>query len=433
MYITTRNKLPKVDFYNALLTGLAPDGGLYIPDHFPNLKTEIAEHMQTFSLPTLGTNILKHFDTGIPENDLEILIKNALSFPIPLVPLRENMFLLEVFHGPTLSFKDVGARFMANVLSYFLQQKNQRVIILVATSGDTGSAIAHAFHNKPNVDVFILFPSKKISFLQEQQMTTLGGNVHAIEVEGTFDDCQAFVKKALLDDEIRQNHILTTANSINISRLLPQILFHGWGVVQLFQQGISIPPILSVPSGNFGNLVSALYAERIGIPIENFIAATNINAIVPRYLETGSFVSQPSQKSYSNAMDVGNPSNFERLLAFFNNDLEAIRNSIKGISITDEQTIEQIRKTYEQTGYILDPHTAVGVAAAKAAGIRNDLPIIVTATAHPAKFPEVIKFALGFDIELPPSLKATLDLPKKVVKIKPQYSELKTLLLYSKS
>jgi threonine synthase len=428
-FFSTRNNALATSFESALFQGLAPDGGLYIPDELPRLSSDFLDQAKSISLVQLGESIISQFLPEIAPADLREIIKNTLTFPIPLVSLGENRFVLEVFHGPTLAFKDVGARFMANMLAFFFKKHNRTLNILVATSGDTGSAIAHAFHQIPGVDVFILYPSKKITLLQEKQMTTLGGNIHALEVAGTFDDCQRLVKTALLDNDIKAKKTVTTANSINISRLLPQVIYHAFGVTSLQQQGMTKAPVLSVPSGNFGNLTAAIYAGRMGFEISHFIAATNINAIVPHYLETGLFTPAPSRESFSNAMDVGNPSNFERLQALYFGDYHKMRDAITGISVSDADTLLSIRESYEKTGYILDPHTAVGVMAAKKLMPESTSPLIVTATAHPAKFPDVIKRALGFDIHLPESLQLALAKPKIAIEIPADFGEFKRVLL----
>lgn len=428
-YLSTRDPHISSGFHDALIHGLAPDGGLYIPETFPLFSPDTIQHTSADTLSKLGLRIMSSFITEVPIESLESILKKSLSFPIPLMHLDENIYLLEVFHGPTLAFKDVGARFMAGMLSYFLTRENKKINIIVATSGDTGSAIANAFHLMPNIDVYILYPSKKITFLQEQQMTTLGGNVHAIEVTGTFDDCQRLVKAALLDNDIRSQRLLTTANSINVGRLLPQIIYHAHGLCQLRKLQPDAEPTLIVPSGNFGNLTSAVYAQIMGFPIRHFVAATNINAVVPHYLTTGIFKPQPSIHSYSNAMDVGNPSNFERLNACYQNDYQRMAQDIDGVSISDAQTLQEIRDTYTKTGYILDPHTAVGVASARI--WRNDFntPLVVTATAHPAKFPEVIQQAIGIEPEIPDRLKAALNNKKKAVLIPPLLDVFKEMLI----
>jgi threonine synthase len=412
--------------------GLAPDGGLYIPEYFPVLPPDDISSLRQIGLSQLSEMILSPYLSEIPVTDLNTIIASSLNFPIPLIRLEPDVFLLEVFHGPTLAFKDVGARFMAHMIDYYLRQRNEQLTILVATSGDTGSAIAHAFHRVANVEVYVLYPSKKISHLQEQQMTTLGDNIHALEVMGTFDDCQHLVKKALMDDGIREKRALSTANSINIARLLPQIIYHSWGIVQ-FQRMNNMPlPNLSVPSGNFGNLTAAIYAHKMGVPMGHFIAATNINAIVPEYLATGKFAPAPSKQSYSNAMDVGNPSNFERLMALYDSKHKEMIKDVSGISVSDQQTLAEIRHTYEATNYILDPHTAVGVVAAREyrrAHFTVKNPVIVTATAHPAKFPEVIKRAINIDIGLPPQLQEAMNKTKQAQQISSDYHEFKNLLL----
>lgn len=431
-FISTRDLSHAVDFKTALLHGLAPDGGLYIPSEIPRLPPDFFSTIDSMDLHELGFQIIKLFLPDIPESILQKIIEESLSFPIPLKKLNNQTYLLEVFHGPTLAFKDVGARFMARILSYFLNQEKRKISILVATSGDTGSAIAHGFHKMENIDVFVLYPSEKISRLQEQQMTTLGDNIHVLEVLGTFDDCQKLVKQALLDDNLSRHRLLTTANSINITRILAQIIYHSWGVVQLHQLGEKRKPILSVPSGNFGNLTAALYAKRMGIPIQHFIAATNKNAIVPLYLKTGKFKPRASQKTYSNAMDVGNPSNFERMQVLYQHELSQMQAEITGIPISDKETLETIAKTYQATQEILDPHSAVGLAAAEIyqqSFSSNTQPIIVTATAHPAKFQEVITEALKQEIPLPASLQKTLNLKKKTSKILPNYVEFQKILI----
>jgi threonine synthase len=433
-FISTRHVAPPTTFFDALLNGLAPDGGLYIPRQFVHLTEAFLKHAEDCTLLQLGEAIMENFLPEIPRADMQKIMQDTLTFPIPLITLEHNLYLSEVFHGPTLAFKDVGARFMANALSYYLKNKNMKLTIIVATSGDTGSAIAHGFHKTPNIEVYILYPSGKITNLQEKQMTTVGDNIHALEVTGTFDDCQLMVKSALMDDEIKTKMHLTTANSINIARLLPQTIYPRWALEQIKKINPTADPTMVVPSGNFGNLVAALYAKGVGFPINHFVAATNANAIVPSYLQSGEFIPKPTEHTLSNAMDVGNPSNFERLTFLYNNNYRNMRHDISGISISDTETLAQIRRTYENSGHILDPHTAVGVAAAKQFQIQessNTDPIIVTATAHPAKFPEVIKEAIGIDIPLPEALQMALNLPKQTTVIAPQFDAFKAILLAS--
>lgn len=430
-YVSVKGTSLAVSFRDALFLGMAPDGGLYVPELIPHLPPPFLDSLSSQSLHSIGRQVVSLFAGSIPERDLATLIDRAWTFPIPLRKIEENLFLLELFHGPTLAFKDVGARFMAQALSYFLQQEQRKITIAVATSGDTGSAVAHGFFNVPNVEVFVLYPSGKISKLQEQQMTTLGGNIHALEVEGTFDDCQRLVKQALSDREVVDVCNLTTANSINVGRLIPQIVYYVWAIGQLRSlYGVQAPPAVVVPSGNFGNLTAAVYARSMGTPIDGFIAATNANDVVPEYLASGTFTPRPSVQTYSNAMDVGNPSNLARLQFVYKNHVEAMRRDIEAVSVTDEETLDEIRRTYERTGTILDPHTAVGVHSARTVfGSVFSKPVIVAATAHPGKFPEVIEKALGTKMPVPTSLLKSLDQPKRSVKIAPEYQTVRNLLL----
>jgi threonine synthase len=424
-FTSTRNHELSDSFHDAMLHGLAPDGGLYIPTEYPHLLEQFISCSNQCSLNQLSLAVITPFISEIPVSSLKEILDEALNFPIPLIKLENELYLLELFHGPTLAFKDVGARFMAKVTEHYLSRENRKLTILVATSGDTGSAIAHAFHHMENIEVFILYPSGKISFLQEQQMTTLGGNVKALEIDGTFDDCQRLVKAALLDRDLHKQRTITTANSINIARLLPQVIYQAWATCQFRQLGHTDDPYLCVPCGNFGNLTSAVYAKSMGFPIKKFIAATNINSIVPHYLATGQFIPAPSQRSLSNAMDVGHPSNFERLLSFYQNDVDMMRQKITGISISDTQTLAEIRSTYELTGYILDPHTAVGVAAARQSNLS---PVIINATAHPAKFPDIIERAIGISPEIPERLRVMLERKKHSIKVSAKYEDLKKIL-----
>jgi threonine synthase len=427
---------PAVGFREALFRGLAPDGSLYIPESFPSLRVSSEDPSPRRHLPEVAAQLLSFFIEDIPASKIRQICEQAFSFPIPLVKLEEDLYLLELFHGPTLAFKDVGARFMASALSYFLEQEEQELTIIVATSGDTGSAVAHGFFNTPHVSVFVLYPSGKISRLQEQQMTTLGGNIHAVEVDGTFDDCQRLVKNALADRELAQARNLTTANSINLGRLLPQISYYVWAGI-LLEEDLGIPiragniPVVAVPSGNFGNLTAAAYAKCAGAPISGFVSASNANEVVPEYFKTGVFRPRPSLQTYSNAMDVGNPSNFARLQALYGNDLAQMQRDISAVSISDNETIDEIRLTYDRTGRILDPHTAVGVAAVRrwkktASSLR---PAIAVATAHPAKFPEVVASALNLVIPLPDQLQQALQRQKQTVRITANYASVRELFL----
>lgn len=421
------NTVPAVSFREALFQGMAADGGLYVPVTMPRLSPDFINNLKNYSIVEIGSIIASAYIDEIPQLVLQDIISKTLSFPLPLTKLTKNIYLLELFHGPTLAFKDVGARFMAETIGYFLEQEKQHITIVVATSGDTGSAVARGFHNIANVDVYVLYPQGKVSYLQEQQMTTLGGNIHAIEVAGTFDDCQALVKKTLVDPELQSLH-LTTANSINIGRLLPQIIYYFWGIAELRRQGITEDPIVVVPSGNFGNVTAAGYAQAMGAPIKHLIAATNRNDVVPAYLATGQLQPRASAQTLSNAMDVGHPNNFVRLLALYGNQYESIKQAVTGLAISDEETLDEIKATYTETQTILDPHTAVGVAAAKRIA-EADSPVIVAATAHPGKFPDVIKRALAFDLPLPDALKKVMSLKKNSTVIKADFAEWKVFLL----
>ncbi len=423
-------KSPAVRFRDALFHGLAPDGGLYVPAYLPHLPQRLFDPSSHHSLQSFGEIVMESFIDEIPEVDRAELVRRAWTFPVPLSKLEDNLFLLELFHGPTLAFKDVGARFMAQTLSYFLQREQQRVTILVATSGDTGSAVAHGFFRVPNIDVVVLYPSGKISKLQEQQMATLGENIHALEVEGTFDDCQRLVKETLADRDLVAARNLTTANSINVGRLIPQVVYYLWGVYQLrIVFAVQEYPTIVVPSGNFGNLTAAVYAKYMGAPVGGFVAATNENDVVPEYLASGIFTPRASVQTYSNAMDVGNPSNLARLQNLFNGSVEHMRHEMEGVSVTDEETLEEIHVTYQRTGKILDPHTAVGVRAARLLAQNGGRkPFIIAATAHPGKFPEVVEKALGQPMTVPQALVELLDKPKLSVRIRAEYAEIKSFL-----
>ena len=431
---SVRGESPDVQFREALFRGLAPDGGLYAPEAIPRLPESVAAHATPLQLPVVAADVLSAFIDDIPPADLSVIAHEAFSFPIPLVKLEGDLYLLELFHGPTLAFKDVGARFMARALSYFLKTQQQRLTIAVATSGDTGSAVAHGFYNVPNISVFVFYPSGKVSRLQEQQMTTLGGNIHAVEVDGTFDDCQRLVKRALTDRDVVRACNLTTANSINLGRLIPQITYYIWAVLLLLERversSISAP-IFVVPSGNFGNLTAAVYAKHMGAAIASFISASNANDVVPEYFRTGVFRPRPSLQTYSNAMDVGDPSNFARLESLYRGDPFRMKGDIAAVSVSDPETIDEMRRTYDRTGYVLDPHTAVGVAAARNAAARASTPgpMIVAATAHPGKFPDVVGRALGTTAPLPEQLQEAMRRSKQSTRLPAVYEEVRNLFL----
>jgi threonine synthase len=413
-----------------VLRGLAPDGGLYMPveiaRHSPG---ELAE-FRRLPFTEVCFRVARPFATpDVPEEVLWQVVSEAINFPVNLVSLSPGLHILELFHGPTLAFKDFGARFMARLMGYFVRGETRPLTVLVATSGDTGSAVAHGFLRLPGIRVVILYPSKRISEAQEKQFTTLGENITALEVAGTFDDCQRLVKLAFSDVELNKHAWLTSANSINIGRLLPQMFYHVAAYRQL--PVASVPLIVSVPSGNFGNLTAGIFAKRIGLPVAKYVASTNANDVVPEYLRTGEFHPRAAQATYSNAMDVGNPNNFPRLLDLCRNRLESVQKEIWGHRATDEETLAAMTMLHDRFGYIADPHTAVGVLGWEA--YRRDHPEpaqgLVLATAHPAKFADVVKKAIGTAPPLPDRLAAYLKRGKLSLPVSSSYDEFKQFLL----
>ena len=402
-YYSTRGK-HSVNIQEAVLNGLADDGGLYMPAYIPQLPASFFENIENKSLPEIGFEVAKLFlEDSVPDKVLKEMIDEVLNFDIPVVPVHNNIYSLELFHGPTLAFKDVGARFMARLMSYYADGNAMKVI--AATSGDTGSAVAAGFYNVPGINVYILYPKGKVSPLQEKQLTTWGGNIKALEIEGTFDDCQALAKQ-LLADEGLQKHQVTSANSINIARLIPQSFYYFWAYAQLKKEHKKI--VFSVPSGNFGNLTAGLLAYKMGLPVNRFIASTNINNVVPQYLESGAYEARPSLSTVSNAMDVGNPSNFERMNDLFQEDVAKFREIISGYYFTDEETKATVQKVYKESGYLLDPHGAVaylGLVQYQKEQ-QEDLNGVLLETAHPAKFIETVEESILEKIEVPEKLSA---------------------------
>jgi threonine synthase len=432
-FYSTERKSSSVSFRDALFNGLAADGGLYMPETVPRLRDEFLTNLSRQSLHSAGTHVASAFIDDIPAQEIVEIVARALNFPCPLVPLEEGTYLLELFHGPTFAFKDFGARFMAEVFSYFLRNEERELTIIVATSGDTGSAVAHGFYNQPHIKVFVLYPSGKISPLQEKQITSLGGNIVAVEVEGTFDDCQRLAKQALGDPDLRRNRAVSSANSINVGRLLPQIFYYAAGIGAWKVQAIRKDKRLwvVVPSGNFGNLTAGLFAKWMGLPIERFVAATNVNDVVPEYFKTGRYTPRPAIPTISNAMDVGNPSNLTRMRALYGNDLAKLKGDVAAVSINDKETLEEIKRTYEKTGSILDPHTAVGIATARRvrSAMRGDeSDFIALATAHPAKFAEIIEPLIGMKVAVPQHLQDVMGRKKESVTIAAKYNSLLRIL-----
>ncbi len=434
-FYSTNRQTPLVSFREALFTGQAPDGGLYMPASFPQFSSgELAEWAGK-SYPEFAFEICRRLLVPeISETSLWQIFHDAYHFAPVLRNLDDMTFALELFHGPTLSFKDFGAQFMARCMGHFSSNEDQLLTILVATSGDTGSAVAHAYHRLQGVRVVLLYPSGMVSALQEKQLTALGDNIQVLEVLGSFDDCQALVKRAFADEDLRKAMRLSSANSINIGRLLPQSFYYFWGVAQILAKGAR-ELIVCVPSGNFGNLTAGLFAQKMGLPVRMFIAAVNANAVVPHYLASGQFRPQATQRTLSNAMDVGNPSNWARIRDLYDDDHEQIGEMLWSTSVDDQQTIASIQRVYREFGYVIDPHTGVGFEAVQQFRAQTtwakDAPCMVLSTAHPGKFVEIIAEALKMLLPLPDEL-AALEGSKPSI-IQNDFGELKTMLLQGSS
>ena len=425
-YISTNHKTNETTFKEAVIKGLAADGGLFYPAEIPVLPKGFFDTLKDQKLDRLGYELIKFYAEGSIENDcLRKLMKEALNFEIPLVEVEENTYSLELFHGPTMAFKDIGARVTARFMSTF--SADEKITILVATSGDTGSAVANGFLGLENVDVVVLYPKGMVSNIQEKQFTTLGQNITALEINGTFDDCQKLVKEAFNDKDLRSEKNISSANSISIARFLPQMIYYFHAMTQLTK--LDKPVVFSVPSGNYGNLTAGLFGKKMGLPIDKFIAAANINDVVPEYLTSGKFTPRPSQTTISNAMDVGNPSNFARILEMYDNDWEAIKQDIIGYSYSDEQTKKCMKQVYEKTGYILDPHGAVAYLGLKEYQKENDVIGVFLETAHPAKFLETVESTLERKIEIPEKLQAFMKNEKLAVEMGKDYEGFREFLL----
>ncbi len=429
-YRSTSREAPLTSLRGAVLRGLAPDGGLYMPVEIARHSPEELEEFRRLPFTEVCFRVAKPFAApDVPEEVLWQVVSEAINFPINLVSLSPGLHILELFHGPTLAFKDFGARFMARLMGYFVRGETRPLTVLVATSGDTGSAVAHGFLGVPGIRVVILYPSKRISEAQEKQFTTLGENITALEVDGTFDDCQRLVKQAFSDAELNKRAFLTSANSINIGRLLPQMFYHVAAYRQL--PVASVPLIVSVPSGNFGNLTAGIFAKRIGLPVAKFVASTNANDVVPEYLRSGEFHPRPATPTYSNAMDVGNPNNFPRLLDLCRNRLEYVQKEIWGHRATDDETLREMKAIHDRFSYIADPHTAVGILGWEAYKLEHAEPAqgLVLATAHPAKFADVVRKAIGIAPPLPDRLAAYLKRDKLSLPMSGIYDDFKQFLL----
>jgi threonine synthase len=421
-WVSTRRASPPVPFIDALFAGTAPDGGLYMPERLEPLPPTVVDALEGADIVDIGTTVGAHLLRGeITAEGLGPLVADALDFPIPLVQVTERVSALELFHGPTLAFKDVGARMQARLLHHFTD--GTPLTILVATSGDTGSAVAQAFHRVPDTRVFVLYPEGKVTDVQEAQMASLGDNVTALAMRGTFDDCQRLVKQAFADDELRTHVWLTPANSINLGRLLPQVFYY-------FVTASLSDPVVSVPSGNFGNLTAGLIAKRIGLRVRRFVAATNVNDAVPEYLRSGQYRPRPSIRTVANAMDVGAPSNLERMQALYGDSVDALRRDIVGFAYDDARIVAEIGNVYRRHGYLLDPHSAVAwLALQDALASEPDAHGVFVATAHPAKFREVVEPAIGQTVALPAVLADAVARPRDAVPMDVDYPTLRDFLL----
>lgn len=429
-YRSTIGQSPQVSLEEAVVKGLAPDRGLYMPERVPSLPDDFFRRLPEMNLTEMAAEVAYAlFGEDVEPEKLKALTEDAMNFPIPLVKVTDHIYSLELFHGPTLAFKDVGARFMARLLGYFNRGNNERTVnVLVATSGDTGSAVANGFLGVEGVRVFVLYPKGKVSRIQEAQFTTLGQNITAIEVDGTFDDCQALVKQAFLDNELNDSMMLTSANSINVARFLPQMFyyFHAWA--QLAKSGADTGNVVvCVPSGNFGNITAGLIAKRMGLPIKRFIAANNANDIFYQYLLTAEYKPKASVQTIANAMDVGDPSNFARVLDLYGHSHDAIATDISGATYSDAQIRDSMRQALAEAGYQLDPHGAVAFRALNENLLPGETGIFLE-TAHPAKFKQTVDETSGIDLPIPPRLEAFMKGEKKSVGLPADFTAFKTLL-----
>lgn len=429
LYYSLNNPAARVDFREATIRGQAPDRGLYFPERIPALPPGFIRNLRSMAPEEIACAVMRPY-TGdtLPEAELRRIVAETIGFGCPLVPINPDVCSLELFHGPTLAFKDVGARFMSRCLGYFVRNNDRPVTVLVATSGDTGGAVASGFYDVDGVRVVILYPSGKVSSVQELQLTTLGKNITALEVEGNFDDCQRMVKEAFADDSLGDRLFLTSANSINVARWLPQQLYYFFALQQW--PDLDRPPVISVPSGNFGNICAGLLARHSGLPVSHFIAACNANDIVPAFLESGEYRPRAARATLSNAMDVGNPSNFVRILELFRQQVPGLKEVLSATSITDAETVAAIRELRTEYGYLADPHGAVGYLALKRylAGHPGGKGIFLE-TAHPVKFYDVVEPVIGEKIPLPPAVEALLEKKKQSHRLSTAYADLKAFLL----
>jgi threonine synthase len=430
-FYSTNKQSPPVSFKQATINGQAPDKGLYFPEYIPQLDKEFIKNIESFSNEEIACRVIAPYvGNEMTEDTLRRIVSETVSFPIPLVPVTPDISSLELFHGPTLAFKDIGARFMSRCLREALKDSNNPAgtVVLVATSGDTGGAVANGFFGVEGVEVVILYPSGKVSPVQEKQLTTLGGNIHALEVKGSFDDCQAMVKQAFTDTELTSKRFLTSANSINVARWLPQQFYYFFAYKQWKEKGQ--PPVFSVPSGNFGNICAGILAMQSGLPVKHFIAACNVNDIVSDFLQTQELKPKTAVPTLSNAMDVGNPSNFVRILEIFKNQFPELKSHLSAYTITDAETEVTIKEVMDKYGYLADPHGAVGfLALERYLSVHKGEKGIFLETAHPVKFPDAVERITGEKIPLPEAVRSIIHLEKRSTVIRPDYAELKQYLL----
>ncbi len=435
MQFYSLNKIsPNVNFKDATVNGQAPDKGLYFPENIPQIKKELIANIENISNEEIAFEVIKPYvGNTINQADLFSIVKETVNFPIPLVKVTDDIFSLELYHGPTLAFKDIGARFMSRCLGHFVKGSDKKVTVLVATSGDTGGAVANGFYNVPGVDVVILYPSEKVSSVQEKQLTTLGNNIHALEVNGNFDDCQKMVKAAFLDDELNKKLFLTSANSINVARWLPQQFYYFFAYKQWVCSPSGDggnPPVVCVPSGNFGNICAGLLANASGLPIKHFIAATNANDVVPQYFETQHYQPKKAVATISNAMDVGDPSNFVRIMEIFQQQFANLTAKVSSCSVTDATTKQTLLHVYNQHNYLCDPHGAVAYRALEDyLQLHPNNKGIFLETAHPVKFYDVVEPVIGQTVKVPDSIKEQLTKEKKSTRIGVDAEELKGFLM----
>lgn len=428
-FYSLNRQSPDTSFKEAAISGQAPDRGLYFPEKIPQADKSVIAHIEQYSNEEIAFHVMRPYThEDIPDEVLRTIVRETIAFDIPLVQVDEHIWSLELFHGPTLAFKDVGARFMSRCLGYFAKEREGTVTVLVATSGDTGGAVAHGFYKVPGVEVVILYPSGKVSSVQEKQLTTLGHNVRAIEVEGTFDDCQQMVKQAFADKTINDALLLTSANSINVARWLPQQIYYFLAWKQW--QDKDNPPVIAVPSGNFGNICAGMLAHISGLPVQHFIAACNANDIIPGFLNNGAYQPRKAVATISNAMDVGDPSNFIRILELFQQQVPELKKVLSSYSITDDETREVIKSVFEQQGYLPDPHGAVGyLALQRYLEQHQGAKGIFLETAHPVKFYDVVEPVIGQPVPVPEAIAAIMDGKKHSIGMEASFDALKAYLL----